>query len=113
MDSTLYYYTDQNNNVYKISVSEVKYDPISPEESSSGVYSGGEKAIVPISEKTFKEIALLAEALQTDTISHIKHREMRTSILLTEKGGKDTSRAILRPSEKRTALENLLRDLVE
>lgn len=112
VDKMIYFYTDQNNNTYTISSSEVRYDPITPKESSSGVYSGGEKAVVPITQKTFRKIVQLAETLQQDTLSHIDRREMRTAILLAESNGKDISRVILLPSEKRSALEKLLEELV-
>jgi hypothetical protein len=112
-DTNLYFYTDQNNNTYTIAPSEIRFDPITPNESSSGVYSGGEKAVIPISINSYKKIVQLTEALQEDTIHHIGQREMRTAILLTEKDGQDVSRFILLPSERRTALEKLLKDLVE
>jgi phosphoribulokinase len=113
MNTIQYFYTDQNNNTYTITSAEVWYDPVTPNESSSGVYSGGEKAVVPISEDTFAEIVLLAEDLQKDSLNHIDRREMRTAILLTEKDGEDISRVILKPSENRTSLEKLLIDLIE
>jgi len=113
VDKNMYYYTDQNNNTYTIAPSEVRYDPVTPKESSSGVYSGGEKAVIPITKETFKKIVQLAETLQQDTLNHISHREMRTAILLTEKDGKDVSRVIVLPSEKRASFEKLLEEIVD
>lgn len=51
-----YEYVDGNGNVYAISSNTIVYDPITPEESSTGTYSGGEPYTVSIELQHFQAI---------------------------------------------------------
>ncbi|QNJ98085.1 hypothetical protein [Constantimarinum furrinae] len=109
---TTYTYTDQNNNVFDISPKEIRYVPITPVESSSGTYSGGEKVTVSITEEDFKEISELATELFQNTEVHTSKRTMGTSVLYatTENGSK---RVTLLRSKQRGDLERVLNSLKE
>jgi len=100
---TMYQYTDQNNNIYTISETGIKYNPISPNESSSGVYSGGKKDSVVISKEQFIEISSLVNSLIQNTENQISRREMMTSVLI-----KDSIKVILKPSKERIKFETKL-----
>tara|TARA_R110002072_G_scaffold9239_2_gene45312 strand:+ start:3799 stop:4209 length:411 start_codon:yes stop_codon:yes gene_type:complete len=103
-------YTDQNNNRYTITANEIEYKAIQPEESSSGIYSGGTDKIAPISSGDFKKINSISELLFKEKSSHAIRREMMTSVLKRNYHGK-SEQVILYTSENRTAFEILLKDL--
>ena len=103
-----YLYTDQNNNQYSISASEIRYYPIEPSESSSGTYSGGEKITLKITPEAFKEISSQADALLLTSKEFTSARRMPMAIISVTKAGK-TKRGILKPSEARTQFEILLK----
>ena len=102
------YYTDQNNNTYSVSATQISYRAIRPENSSSGTYSGGTDRQVSISKEQFKKINSLAEQLFEDFSSHAERREMRTTILKRSKFLKE-KKAILYPSDKRAEFEDILK----
>ncbi len=72
---TSYEYVDGNGNLYAINNTSVVYDPVTPEESSTGMYSGGEPYTAPLEQKQFDQIeatfkkAIENKADQTDTRS--------------------------------------------
>jgi hypothetical protein len=105
-----YTYTDQNNNVYHISASEIRYVPVTAAESSSGVYSGGEKVSVRIQKEDFKQIAELINDLVNNSEGHTSKRTMGTSILNIRSDTGSKQIKLLR-SKQRTELEQLLHDL--
>ena len=103
-----YLYTDQNNNQYNISASEIRYNPIEPSESSSGTYSGDEKITLKITPEAFKEISKQADALLLTSKEFTSARRMLTAIISVTKGGK-TKKGILKPSDARIKFEVLLK----
>ncbi|MCW9037729.1 hypothetical protein [Altibacter sp.] len=109
-NSVVYTYTDMNNNTYHISRNEVRFDPVTASESSSGYYSGGTPFSCILSEKSFQKIASLAEALVEASETHNSQRVMRTAVLVASHDGQPR-RVILNPSEERVTLENLLASL--
>lgn len=106
-----YLYVDQNNNRFQITASEIRYIPITASESSSGQYDGGDKATVAISEKTFKEISNLAEAVFVSE-GITTQRRMLMSVLSVYKDG-ENKHVIVTPSEERKQLETALRELIQ
>lgn len=103
-------YTDQNNNQYSISSSEIRYVSIKASESSSGNYDGGEPFTISITETQFSEIKNLAEAVFEAKASHTTKRQMMTSIVSLTFNG-ETKRVTLTRSSERTALETYLKAL--
>jgi hypothetical protein len=101
-------YTDQNNNTYSVSATQISYRAIRPENSSSGTYSGGSDRQKTISKDKFKKITSLAEQLFDDSSSHAVRREMRTAMLNIGPTGKE-QKVILYPSAKRTEFEEILK----
>lgn len=59
-------FSDGNANIYKISQSTVTFTPVTPEQSSSGIYSGGEAKIVSISKEQFADFFIDAESMLTN-----------------------------------------------
>ncbi|MDD3741493.1 MAG: hypothetical protein PHH30_09640, partial [Bacteroidales bacterium] len=56
-------FADGNANTYKISQSTITYTPVTKEQSSSGIYSGGEAKIASISKEQFADIFIDAESM--------------------------------------------------
>lgn len=100
-----YTYIDGNNNSYLISADSLIYDPISPIESSSGTYSGGEAKRVKLSATQFQKIETLIKSIQKDKASHENARQMGFGTLLI---GKKTI-FLNSTSEKKKLLEQELR----
>jgi len=107
---SIFYYTDQNNNRYTISPETLSYLPIKKENSSSGIYDGGEAATVALSKEAYKTISEKAMDLLADTSKHTTKRMMMTSIIQLKE---PSERATLVKSKKRTDFENLLTGYLE
>ncbi len=107
-ENMTYYYTDLNNNSYKITSTHLQYDPIKPAESSSGSYDGGEPVKVVIDKKTFTDISKKADSLMATSEIYTTSRKMLTAILSMERDGR-TTRCMIMPSNERTDFEALLR----
>ena len=71
-----YTYVDGSNNVYSLTQDSLDYDPISPNQSSSGEYSGGEPKTVKITTEQFAKLETIILALSKDKKSHEKTRQM-------------------------------------
>lgn len=105
-------YLDQNNNQYRLSAEELRYQPVTPQASSSGTYSGGEPAVVQLPPEAWPRLLQLSRALMLDQASHAPRREMLTARLTIEQvGSSAVQQVLLYPSEKRAAWEAYLRSL--
>ncbi len=101
------YYTDQNNNRFIISKTEIVYKAIQHIESSSGTYSGGIDKQVKISLSDFELLKQLAFEMIEDEKHHANKREMMTSIIsILSKG--DTKQVMIYPSPQRETFEKAL-----
>jgi hypothetical protein len=108
-----YVYRDGNDNVFSISETEIKYRPVTKEESSSGTYSGGELKQHALTSDNFKKAdALFAKALAAKSEQQ-KNREMLSGVVIKKKGDKVVKQIILRPgSDHINKIEELLRSLL-
>ncbi|HEY3406288.1 MAG TPA: hypothetical protein VGK59_23030 [Ohtaekwangia sp.] len=107
-----YEYADGSANRYVITATQLEYIPVKPEESSTGMYSGGEPKKVTITPQQFEAVQrALEQAINTPSI-HIPDR-MKTSGLIIRKEGDKTSQYILKPkSEAIAEIENLLNGIL-
>ena len=105
-------YVDGSGNRYILESEEgkavVKYEPMTPERSSSGFYYGGEPFERDIDVKLFNQIAEIAmQAIQTKS-SHINRRIMGSGMLTIEINN-SKQKAILAPNSRiKENLEKLL-----
>ena len=76
-----YRIVDGSNNQYLVSRTTVEYLPIKKENSSSGVYSGGNAWKKPISEKQYQLIQKLFESAANEKSQLRKKRSMGTYLL--------------------------------
>ena len=92
-------YTDQNNNTYTITETSVEYDPITPAESSSGMYSGGEPWKKKIDNEVFYVIETWFNDINKDKTQHLKKR-IKPSIVLSVKKGKKKEKVVIAKPNK-------------
>ncbi|MCE7863875.1 MAG: hypothetical protein DYG99_10070 [Bacteroidetes bacterium CHB5] len=102
-------YADGSANRYEISTHELKYIPVKPEESSTGMYSGGEPAQVTLSKEQYNHLKNLFETALTQTDQQIPDR-IKTSgqVVVGEK------KVILKPNAPaKLAIESELKKMIE
>lgn len=82
-----YEYVDGNGNLYAITSNTIVYDPITPEESSTGTYSGGEPYTVSIEQQHFDAIrkAIDNAITQTEDLTTERNKGNGTLVILPEK----------------------------
>lgn len=90
-------YADGSANRYEISSTELKYIPVRPEESSTGMYSGGEPAQVSLTLQQYNQLKDLFESSVAQTDQHIQER-IKTSGLVVVVNGNDRKEIILKPN---------------
>lgn len=101
-------YADGSANRYVISSTQLNYLPVKPEESSTGMYSGGEPATVTITAQQFAGLKTLFETAMAQTDQQISDR-IKTSGLVAV-GDKQV---ILNPeSAIKAEIENKLKELL-
>lgn len=106
-------YSDKNSNTYTIKETELKYDPVQKEESSSGMYSGGEPKIKIITPYELNKISVLFEEALSDSLSHEKGRKMGSGLFIRYKKTKLDKKIIVKfDSEMQKKIEDLLRGLL-
>lgn len=104
-------YQDQNNNVYLIKDGQLDYTPIKPNQSSSGVYSGGKAVQKKLSEDEITKIFALVKKIVKKPSVHTPQRRMMTAIMACQLD-KDWQRFTLLRSDLRTQLETLLLEAI-
>lgn len=96
MDKIIRYeYADGSANLYLLTETELKYLPVTPEESSTGQYSGGEPKTVSITPVEFNEMKSLFDNALENTSIHIPDR-MKTSGMISLTGS-DKKQCIIKP----------------
>ena len=106
-----YSYADGSGNVYKISQDSIEYIPVKKENSSSGIYSGGEPARKAISEEDFEKIRNELERLLDNKSLQIKDRVMGSGMITVSKGKKEKT-VIVKDSDEKRKLENFLKQFL-
>jgi hypothetical protein len=77
-----YEYVDGNGNLYAISTTSIVYDPVTPEESSTGTYSGGEPYIASLEQKQFDQIEAVFKKVISQTSDQTSNRSMGSGTLV-------------------------------
>ena len=77
-------YNDGNNNVWEIDYAAIQYKPVTKQESSSGLYSGGKNRNIVISPEQYSELQELAQAALNDKSAHIGKRQIGSALLIFE-----------------------------
>lgn len=107
-----YDYADGNGNLYTISSTTITYAPVKPEESSSGVYSGGEPKTRNITSEQFEAFHILMNNAISNTSTHINER-VKMSGVISVVVGKERKQYILQPGcADLTAIELFLKKML-
>lgn len=108
-----YIYSDGSSNNYNISETQIKYDPVTKEKSSSGTYSGGEAKIKSLTKADFEKISALFKNAFAAKADQQQNREMMTGLLIQKKGKKTVQQIVLKSkSEYINKIEVLLKSLL-
>src|SRR5690606_17388675 len=108
MQQTKFGYTDGNGNRYIITSGVLQYIPLTPEESSSGTYSGGEPKVITLHEVQVQAIRKLLEDAIDDQSIHIDKRIMGSAVI-----EKNSATWIISPqAPQKSRIESLLEEFL-
>lgn len=109
---TSYKYADGSANVYILTPTSLEYDPVTPAESSTGTYSGGEPKTMTITSEQYKSIQVLLEKAVQNTAIHSNDR-MKTSGAISVIEGSKERKYIIEPGcAEQKAIETLLKEVI-
>ena len=109
---SVYEYADGSGNAYKIQPSSLEYIPVKKEESSSGIYSGGEAKTVTINAEQYKNISILLESAMNNTAIHINDRVLMSGVIRAI-SSENTRSCIIKPgSDELSKIEDALKNIV-
>ena len=108
---TTFEYADGSGNVYQVSDSLLEYLPVTPRESSSGTYSGGNAAKVTLTKTDYDLIRTMLEDVIHKKEIHIKNREMMTG-MIRQISGSDTNTYYFRSAEEMGRIEEKLKAIL-
>lgn len=107
-----YVYADGSANRYIITRDTLEYDPVTPAESSTGTYSGGDPKTVAISSEQFESISQLFDKAVANKAVHIEDR-IKTSGAISVVKGDTRTQVILAPGcAEKEAIESLLKKIL-
>lgn len=107
-----YTFADGSGNQYKLSPNVLEYIPVKPEESSTGMYSGGEPKTVNVTTEQFTTLeTLFKKAIENSSI-HMQDR-IKTSGAITVSHENKQKHYIIKPNTKELiAIDSTLRKMV-
>ena len=107
-----YTYLDGSGNKYELIGTELEYNPVKKENSSSGEYSGGVQKKVSVTAEEIKLVkAAFEKAIKAKTEQQ-ENREMMTGMVIKEKKKKKTEVILKSNSEAKKELEEVLKKLI-
>lgn len=110
--SPRYYFSDGSANLYDATESSLEYIPVTPEQSSTGMYSGGKRGKVSLTAEQFNSVKDLMETAIHNQEIHIPDR-IKTSGKISRTGGAgDTVVIISGESSEMREIERLLHKLL-
>jgi len=113
MENLIIKYSDGNGNSYIIKNDTIEYNPVKPENSSSGTYDGGEYIKRNITKKEYDSIlSVLNKAVKNKRI-HIKNRIMMSGMIIIENNNIKNIFIIKPGSNEQTDIENTLKNIIK
>jgi|GEM_PF-3162185 hypothetical protein len=106
-------YVDAMSNQYHIGPDFLKYEPIKPALSSSGMADGGEPKQVALEATVFSDLSQWFEKLILDQSMQLASRNMGCGTVIDLRKKPSTTYFISPKSNHRTELEQMLRDLLK
>ena len=104
-------YADGSGNLYTLDGHTLSYDPVEPEESSSGMYDGGDPVTVELDKDDVGKLIALFEKGIAETDQHQENRAMGTGMIFYKEEGKDMSVILKMNAEVKDEIESYLREL--
>lgn len=108
-------FSDGSNNATAVSgrgeVATFTYRPMTPQRSSSGVYSGGEPRSGAVSRDEVARLWALVGRAEADRACRVAQRTMGSGLLRVTRDGAEEQRILLGRCELRQQLEALVKDL--
>lgn len=107
-----YTYADGSGNRYILSPISLEYDPVTPEESSTGMYSGGEPKTVTITAEQFLRAQTVLQSAINNTAIHIPDR-IKTSGAISVVDKNETKGYVIQPGcPEKVAIEQTLKEIL-
>jgi hypothetical protein len=104
--SPIFEYADGNANRYILTNNALEYIPVKPEESSSGVYSGGTPTMIKITPEQHQQIHATILLLIGNTQLHLPNRVKMSGLLFNRT---ENFSVIIKPGPELSTLDSLLR----
>ncbi len=108
-----YKIADGSGNQYFITTKEIEYIPVKPENSSTGMYSGGEYVKKTITPEQYSELVKKVEAVEENKQLRIKDRIKGSFAISIVHGAKEKSFLVNRGGTEISALEQYLKQLIQ
>ena len=109
---THYTYADGSGNRYILSPTSLEYDPITPEESSTGMYSGGDPKTINISAEQFSAAQTVLESAINNTAIHIPDR-IKSSGAISVSDRNEMKGYVIQPGcAEKIAIEKTLNEIL-
>ncbi len=112
MQSTILIYSDGSGNNWTIGNDSIVYQPVTPEISSSGTYSGGKAVTKTVSKDEFSKVHLVFEKIISNREIQIQNRIMTSGMLKIKENNRETKMVIIKPCIEKDELEALLNALI-
>lgn len=112
LDAAEMTFADGNGNLFRISGDRelsLAYEPVIPAQSSSGIYTGGEKRTVPLSSVDAERLRMLIRKAQAAEAVHVLKREKGTFALRWKEGEQELSLLLRAGSAEGRDIEEFLR----
>jgi hypothetical protein len=107
-----YEYSDGSANRYIVTANAVEYDPVTPAESSTGTYSGGDPKTVSISDAQFEAIGQLFNTAVSNKSVHIKDRVKTSGAISIAKGNSNTQVILAPQCKEKQDIESFLKKIL-
>jgi hypothetical protein len=107
----IYYYYDGSGNMYKIENQVLEYSPVSPEKSSSGIYSGGEPFQKKLTKEQYEKIVSLLETAFQSKEEQTNQRMMMTGMVVFKRNNEKNSCILLPEAISKKNIEVFLQQL--
>lgn len=104
--SPIFEYADGNANRYILTNNALEYIPVKPEDSSSGVYSGGTPILIKITPEQHQQIHATILLLIGNTQLHLPNRLKMSGLLWNRT---ENFNVIIKPGPELSTLDSLLR----
>lgn len=107
-----YEYADGSANLYLLTQTSLRYVSVTPQESSSGTYSGGNPVTVTITQAQYNELKTIFDKTIDNKDIHIEKRQMLSG-MITLMGDVDNDQCILKPGcAEMTTIEQKLKAIL-